>query len=86
MGVLLFLDHYPLLLKGFSLWIYFSIGLKQTKVWATKRVSPKFTNDDIQVLLDISNTSAGRYLQELEDSGKITHHSNIGTGVYYAKN
>ncbi len=45
----------------------------------------KFTNDDIQKYLGVSNTTVGRYLQELEAAGKIKQFGDIGSGVYYTK-
>ena len=46
----------------------------------------RFTNDDIQNLLGVSNTTTGRYLDELEAAGKIIQHGDTGKGVYYTKN
>lgn len=45
----------------------------------------KFSNDDLEKLLGVSNTTTKRYLDELEASGKIVQHGDIGTGVYYTK-
>lgn len=45
----------------------------------------KVTNDDIEKMLDVSNTTAGRYLQELEEQGKITQVGATGKFVYYTK-
>lgn len=45
----------------------------------------RFTNNDLENLLGVSNTTIGRYLEELEKSGKITQHGTIGIGVYYTK-
>jgi predicted HTH transcriptional regulator len=45
----------------------------------------KFTNDELQNFLGVSDTTIGRYLDELEKAGKITQ---VGTGpdTYYTKN
>lgn len=45
----------------------------------------KFTNDDLQNLLKVSNATIGRYLQELEDAGKIKQVGDTGKFVYYTK-
>lgn len=45
----------------------------------------RFTNDDLQKLLGISNTTTGRYLEEMEQAGKITQHGDIGKSVYYTR-
>jgi len=45
----------------------------------------KFTNDDLQNLLKVSDTTIGRYLDELEASGTITQHGDTGKFVYYTK-
>ena len=45
----------------------------------------KFTNDDLEKLLGVSNTTVGRYLDELEASNKITQVGETGKYVYYTK-
>lgn len=45
----------------------------------------KFTNDDLEKLLGVSDTTIGRYLDELEAAGTITQHGTTGQGVYYTK-
>lgn len=45
----------------------------------------RFTNDDLESLLGVSDTTTGRYLDELEKAGTITQHGTIGAGVYYTK-
>ena len=45
----------------------------------------KFTNDDIQSYLGDSDTTVGRYLDELEKSGKIKQVGDTGSGVFYTK-
>ena len=42
-------------------------------------------NDDIQVLLDVSDATATRYLQELEDKGVIRQVGDKGGYIYYKK-
>jgi len=45
----------------------------------------KFTNDDLEKLLGVSNTTVKRYLDELESAGKIKQIGQTGSGVYYTK-
>jgi predicted HTH transcriptional regulator len=45
----------------------------------------KFTNDDLQNMLGVSNATVGRYLQELESAGKIKQVGDTGKFVYYTK-
>ncbi|MFA7253314.1 MAG: DUF977 family protein [Patescibacteria group bacterium] len=45
----------------------------------------RFTNDDLEDLLKVSDTTIGRYLDELEACGKIIQHGDTGSGVYYTK-
>lgn len=46
----------------------------------------QFTNDDIEELLGVSDTTVGRYLQGLEDEGKIKQVGKTGRSVFYEKN
>jgi predicted HTH transcriptional regulator len=41
------------------------------------------TNNDVEELLNVSDATAGRYLQKLEDDKKIKQHGKTGQGVYY---
>jgi Fic family protein len=43
------------------------------------------TNDHVEQMLSISNSTAERYLQELETEGKIRQVGNTGRNVYYEK-
>jgi len=45
----------------------------------------KVTNDDIEKMLNVSHTTAFRYLEELEKEGIIKQVGEIGRGVYYQK-
>lgn len=40
-------------------------------------------NNDVEALLDVSDASAERYLNELESEGKITQHGTTGRNVSY---
>ena len=43
----------------------------------------RIANNDVQILLGVSDATATNYLEELEKEGKIKQHGEIGRGVYY---
>ena len=45
----------------------------------------QFTNDDLQNLLKVSDTTIGRYLEELEHDEVIKQVGKTGRSVYYEK-
>lgn len=45
----------------------------------------RFTNDDLQGLLKVSDTTIGRYLEELEHDKVIQQVGKTGQSVYYIK-
>ncbi len=45
----------------------------------------KITNNQIEEMLGVSDTSVGRYLDELERKGKIKQIGKTGKSVYYIK-
>ena len=45
----------------------------------------KATNDDIEALLAVSNATAERYLDELEEEGRLVQIGRTGRSVYYKK-
>lgn len=45
----------------------------------------RVTNDDVEGLLGVSNTTAYRYLEELQRKGKIRQVGRTGVGVFYEK-
>ena len=67
----------------------FFSGQKEKKVENKKKVleliqnKQKVTNNDIEELLGVSDSTATRYLEELEQEQKITQVGNTGKGVYY---
>lgn len=46
----------------------------------------QFTNNDVEELLGVSDTTVGRYLQDLEDEGKIKQVGKTGRSVFYKVN
>jgi len=47
--------------------------------------TPGVTSEEVEKLLDVSNGTARKYLNELEDEGKIKQMGKTGKGVYYAR-
>jgi Fic family protein len=45
----------------------------------------RVTNSDVQSALGVSDATATRYLQTLEDQGQIVQRQDTGRGVYYEK-
>ncbi len=45
----------------------------------------RIKNNDVEQLLGVSDATATRYLQELEDEGSIIQHGASGKGVYYTR-
>jgi len=43
----------------------------------------KVTNNDIEKILKVSDSTAERYLNELEKKGKVAQHRQIGRSVFY---
>jgi len=43
----------------------------------------RIANNDVQILLGVSDATATNYLEELEKEGKIKQHGEIGRGVFY---
>jgi len=43
----------------------------------------KITNNDVEKLVNVSDSTAERYLNELEKEGKIKQIGAIGQGVFY---
>ncbi len=55
------------------------------KILDFAKTKPQITNDEVQKLLNVSDTSVGRYLDELEKQGKLKQIADTGRGVYYTK-
>jgi len=45
----------------------------------------KLTNFDLEILLDVSDATAARYLDELEKEGQIRQVGSVGPQVYYQR-
>ncbi|MBU1038967.1 DUF977 family protein [Patescibacteria group bacterium] len=55
------------------------------KVWAMFADQEQVTNNNVEELLGVSDATAERYLNELEQQGKIKQIGQAGQGVYYKK-
>lgn len=53
------------------------------KVLNMAQISDKITNNDIEQALGVSDSTATRYLQELEEQGKIEQVGKEGRAVFY---
>lgn len=53
------------------------------KVLNMAQISDKITNNDIEQTLGVSDSTATRYLQELEEQGKIEQVGREGRAVFY---
>ncbi len=59
---------------------------KLEKVIGLFEEKEKITNDDVERVLSVSNTTAFRYLERLEKQGKIKQVGETGQAVFYIKN
>ena len=59
--------------------------VKLEQLITQKTSSDKITNDEVQKLLNVSDATAERYLNELEKQGKISQIGGTGYQVYYQK-
>lgn len=55
------------------------------QILASFSFDDEITNDKVEHLLGVSNTSAERYLDELENSGKLKQIGAVGKYVTYRK-
>ena len=58
---------------------------RENKILELLNQKTKITNNDVEKLLEVSDATATRYLDELEKSGKIKQIQSTGRGVYYKK-
>ncbi|HEX5429558.1 MAG TPA: hypothetical protein VFX17_00575 [Patescibacteria group bacterium] len=55
------------------------------KILASFNSGDEITNDKVQALLGVSDTTTGRYLEELEKQGKLQQIGTLGKYVKYRK-
>lgn len=53
------------------------------KIMELAKANPRLTNNDVQKALKVSDATATRYLQYLEDLGKLVQMGERGQQVYY---
>lgn len=53
------------------------------KILAFLQTHGKIQNNDVEKLAGVSNATAERYLDELEEEGKLIQHGTIGQSVFY---
>jgi predicted HTH transcriptional regulator len=53
------------------------------KILEFVQANEKIQNNDVEKLVGVSNATAERYLDELEQEGKLTQHGTIGQNVSY---
>lgn len=56
---------------------------RKSKVLVVLKGQGRITNDDVEKLVNVSHSTATRYLDELEQEGKIIQKGTIGQSVYY---
>jgi predicted HTH transcriptional regulator len=56
---------------------------RKVKIMTMFETQNEVTNDDVEKFLSVSNTSAERYLNELEHDGKLTQNGKTGVAVFY---
>ena len=65
--------------------IQFRKGKKLDKIMVVLSKKSKISNDDVQKLLYVSDATATRYLNILEQQGKIKQIGRTGKSVFYSK-
>lgn len=58
-------------------------NLEKVRVFITGK--ERVANDDIEALLDVSDATATRYLDELEKEGRVRQVGKTGKHVYYER-
>jgi predicted HTH transcriptional regulator len=56
---------------------------KKEKILEYLRKNERVTNNEVEKLLDVSDATATRYLDDLEKKGKVQQVGTTGNAVYY---
>ena len=56
---------------------------RKEKILELVQSNGKISNNQVEKLLGVSNATAERYLQELENEGKLRQHGTSGPSVFY---
>jgi len=59
------------------------IEKRKTRIMKQAREKGRITNDDVEDLFCISDSTARNYLNDLEHDGLLTQHGESGRGVFY---
>ena len=59
---------------------------RKAKILALAGKQGRITNDDVEDMFCISDSTARRYLNELEEEGKLNQIGTTGRGVHYTPN
>jgi len=59
------------------------IEKRKARILESARTKKRITNNDVEDMFCISDNTARRYLDDLEDEGKLTQIGVSGRGVYY---
>ena len=60
-----------------------AVHQEELKACGVSDIKKGITSENVEKLLDVSNTTAGRYLNALESENKIKQVGKSGKGVYY---
>ena len=58
----------------------------QQKILKLFDIKQTIQNDDVEQLLDVSDSTAQRYLGQMVESGRLIRHGKTGRGTHYTKN
>ncbi|MCK4918409.1 MAG: DUF977 family protein [Candidatus Pacebacteria bacterium] len=82
------------IIVGYSIFIYINkdkfskinnLNKKEESILKLINKNGRVTNNDVEKLLDVSDATATRYLQELENKGLVIQEGETGRGVFYKK-
>jgi len=59
------------------------IQKRKVRIMERAHAEGRVTNDEVEELLLVSNNTALKYLNELEEEGKLEQMGDTGRGVYY---
>jgi len=60
------------------------IEKRKVRIMERAKREGKITNDDVEDLFCISDSTARNYINELENEGLLTQHGTSGRGVFYS--
>ncbi|MCH8987124.1 DeoR family transcriptional regulator [Patescibacteria group bacterium] len=72
-------------LEGFNEKMQKVKGERKEKILQMFETKAKVSNDDVEELLDVSHATSFRYLEELQQEGKIKQVGKTGRNVHYKR-